>query len=64
MGVEKKTVDGIDEKWNKPGYGNVQNREDIRQNLIFLFFNETEKKFSEVHRKKRFFADVKKIAIN
>ena len=45
--AEKKFVDGIDEKYvdqNKPANGNVRNKEGIRQNLIFPFFNETQKK--------------------
>ena len=38
--AEKKLVDGFDEKYfdqNKPANGNVQNRENIRQNLIFPY---------------------------
>ena len=60
---EKKDVDGIYEKFvdHKPPNGDVQNKEGIRQNLIFPVFNEAEKSLSEVHRlKKCFLAEIKK----
>ena len=49
----------IDEKYveqNKPANCNAENMKGIRQNLIFLLFNETKKRLSDIHREKIVFS--------